>query len=526
MRKIISVIALLISTLVFSICISAEDIPFGYTVKEDGTAVIKGFDDSGYTFSGDLVIPTEIDGYTVTEISENAFRSQHGISSVKIPDTVYYIGPSAFKDCLGMSEVVIPSGVVAIDDYAFQHCTYLGALTIPDSVIFLGKYAFSECYYLSDVSLGRGLEDLYEYTFSDCKNLQQLSISDNLRNIGYSAFSGTPGCTIHYSGSKNQWDNVFFYSGNEEFLERSVVYMNSEADTQNEQEEKEIQFGYRENDDGTASITGLLSMDNNFDGPLEIPSEIDGYKVTEIYQNAFYCHENITSVIIPDTVTKISENAFYGCECLKEINFGKGVTYIGNYAFSNCESIETLVIPDNVFSLGDNVFADCGNLKEVTIGGGVTRIPDYAFSNCYKLKRVILGKNTDTIGSYAFSSCEPEYIYIPKTVTQINRYAFNDITDNTVINYDGAKALWTNISISSGNRLNRASINYNTDKDGNTTPTDNRGVAIFIPVYGIAIVVVITVIIIVLAKSERKCKNCGAKQDKSASFCTNCGKKL
>lgn len=48
-------------------------------------------------------------------------------------------------------------------------------------------------------------------------------------------------------------------------------------------------------------------------GDVSIPDEINGIKVTEIQNNAFYGNNNITSVIIPDSVTDICSQAFSSC---------------------------------------------------------------------------------------------------------------------------------------------------------------------------------------------------------------------
>ena len=52
---------------------------------------------------------------------------------------------------------------------------------------------------------------------------------------------------------------------------------------------------------------------------IEIPAEIDGVPVTEIQQSAFEKKDNITSIIIPDSVTNIGYHAFFSCDGLTSI---------------------------------------------------------------------------------------------------------------------------------------------------------------------------------------------------------------
>ena len=61
---------------------------YDYCVLDDGTAEISGYNGEG----GDIVIPSTIDGYTVTSIDDYAFWVCLSLSSVKIPETVTRIG--------------------------------------------------------------------------------------------------------------------------------------------------------------------------------------------------------------------------------------------------------------------------------------------------------------------------------------------------------------------------------------------------------------------------------------------------
>ena len=59
-------------------------------------------------------------------------------------------------------------------------------------------------------------------------------------------------------------------------------------------------FEYSVLDDGTASIKKYI---DNGSKTVDIPSTIDGYKVTEIGDDAFYDCTGLTSVTIPSSVT-------------------------------------------------------------------------------------------------------------------------------------------------------------------------------------------------------------------------------
>lgn len=85
---------------------------------------------------------------------------------------------------------------------------------------------------------------------------------------------------------------------------------------------------YEVNADGsTCTITGIGTCT---DKDLEIPSVIDGYKVTAIGKRAFAgC--KIRSVTIPGSVTKIGRLAFFLCESLKKAVFKKKFGWCVDY---------------------------------------------------------------------------------------------------------------------------------------------------------------------------------------------------
>ena len=68
-------------------------------------------------------------------------------------------------------------------------------------------------------------------------------------------------------------------------------------------------------------------------GQVIIPAEIEGAKVSEIANNAFFRNIQMTSVIIPDTVEVIGNNAFGGCIGLTSVTIPANVASIGSSAF-------------------------------------------------------------------------------------------------------------------------------------------------------------------------------------------------
>lgn len=242
-----------------------------------------------------------------------------------------------------------------------------------------------------------------------------------------------------------------------------------------------------EGNDQQVEVTGHVDG-TSVSGALVIPSKVSNgsneYKVVSIGSRAFFSCENLTSVIIPESVTSIGEfafyycdniesvtisdnvnciekQAFYGCSSLKSITIPKGVTSIeesvfqfcsglenivipqgvtsiGAGAFSVCSNIKYISIPDSVISIGQAAFSVCSNLKSIEVPERVTSIENSTFYNCSSLENVTISSNVTEIGQYAFSRCSSlNSITIPGNVTSIDCFGFaecSNLESVTVLN--------------------------------------------------------------------------------------------
>ena len=102
---------------------------------------------------------------------------------------------------------------------------------------------------------------------------------------------------------------------------------------------KEQNWDYTVNN-GTVTITGYAGDDKI----LEIPSEIGGYPVTAIANEAYAGNTDLEYVSIPNSVFIIGKDAFHGCTNLKEICISDSVSTICEGAFADCTSLAIVFI--------------------------------------------------------------------------------------------------------------------------------------------------------------------------------------
>ena len=408
------------------VTISASAETYGdyeYDVLDDGTVEITGYIGDG----GDVVIPSEINGKSVTSIGfgafntctnltsialptgvtsigNSAFECCENLTSITIPNSVTSIGSGTFSGCTSLTSITIPNSVTSIGGGAFNTCTSLTSITIPDSVTSIGENAFYSCGSLVSIKLPNGVTSIADNTFAECSNLTNVTIPDSVTNICESAFE--------------RCDNLTSVT-----IPNSVTKIGANAFC-NCTKLKNIVIPYSITEFGGNAFYGTAWFENKQkQNPLVVVNDIliDGSSAEG-------------DIVIPDGVVKIANSAFSSCYDLKSVTIPNSVTSIGNSAFSNCKSLTSITIPNSVTSIGESAFSDCTSLTSITIPNCVTRIGNEAFYKCTSLTSITIPNCVTSIGDWAFEDCTSlTSITIPNSVTSIGESAFYNCTSLTSI---------------------------------------------------------------------------------------------
>ena len=337
-------------------------------------------------------------------------------------------------------EVQIPpqidgKNITVIGERAFLYC-YSDTVILPETVTTIEPRAFAGCVYLNRMTIPSNCAVIGEGAFQDCKKLAAVMMSNSVKEIGRQAFDGTPFA---------------------ENMKEPLLILGD----------------------------GILYAYRGSDSALTLPASV---KTIGCY--AFDGHEELRSIVLPDSVQRIQTGAFSGCTALAEIQppavltelapdaltdtawfknakgdyltlgdmlvkfrgsgtvaeVPEGIRVISNGAFANNAAITTVRLPDTVEEILPGAFSNCTSLQVAELGDHITEIGSSAFSGCATLKYLRLGHQLQRLGADCFLGCPYlEEIYLPDTLGEIQPHALGysanyDRIRNSLVIYSNTEA--------------------------------------------------------------------------------------
>lgn len=348
-------------------------------------------------------------------LSPTMFARCQKLHSINLLGSHITIPEGCFGDCINLIEIDI-SKAALIKDEAFYGCQNLSVNTIPaDTLVSVSAFEKSG---VTDVII-EDISKISNRVFADCKSLKKLTINvadgptsvpsalvrgcENLQTV---VFTGrTKNLTVieaaAFKGTKNlntiSLPDTIKTIGKESFYSSGIENIHLPEDL------KQI---------GTMAFARSGLKD------IVIPN-----KTKRLREYAFLDCEELTEVVLPDSITKIPSGIFEKCYSLKTVN-ASNVDTACDYAFYGCKNLETFdfsklqsldfmafaytgirkaVFSDKFSELGVSAFYSCKNLQTVDMKNcKIQEIPYQCFCCCESLKNVQLPQDVTVFDSDCF----------------------------------------------------------------------------------------------------------------------------
>lgn len=173
-----------------------------------------------------------------------------------------------------------------------------------------------------------------------------------------------------------------------------------------------------------------------------IPPEIYGVKVTTIAYRAFY-NQNVTKVVVPETVTRIEDEAFSCCVNLKDLELPMNLEYVGSEVIylSGIDTAFKEAKKEGYLQLGSCIFQSYYDTSTA--------------EKMLKETKVKIGDDITVIATGAFHHDKCLSFDLPKTIKYIGASAFSNrflktrkVVDN--VGYEDKYGLYSNMEVDIG----------------------------------------------------------------------------
>ncbi|MBP3842316.1 MAG: leucine-rich repeat protein [Prevotella sp.] len=340
-----------------------------------------------------IVVPSVITygskEYTVIGVCSTAFNRTTEVYSVKLPETIRFIGANAFDYCVNLESINIPSQVKIIEPHTFYFCHFnLKSIHLPENIETIGYGAFRDCKNLTEINIPGRCREIEEEAFLGCEKLGKLIIEDGTEPLQLSFTSEIPINTFsttedgddllpHLRGQFGDCPLYHIYLGRN--IKYPTLYYSRSRKIRPfppfERCSKYTQYsttGYNfwgprlstlEFGEGLTEIADSLFTGDNasIDGKIEFPKSLQkiGKYAFAGALNIYFDYQDEKNVnkrlVLPENIQSVGYCAFRG-DNIEELILPNTALTIEGGAFAN-NKIRELIIPSSVINL-DGAFGD------------------------------------------------------------------------------------------------------------------------------------------------------------------------
>ena len=369
----------------------------GYTYEYDSPYVVDTLSEGREEnhVERKLVIPSDVDGISITCICRNAFANRTNLEEVVVPDSVGVIGSKAFSGCISLQKVNLPQREIQIAEDAFEETSigktcdggawYLGrhfmkaekdiqgVFRIEEGTLSIADCAFSACVRIEKIVLPNSVRTIGRKAFAGCAGLKEIVMPETMGALGAGAFLGCnslrkiviPQGILHLERAVLQNCTSLLEVSLPDTLESISFDCFRNTELMNEFQKGEAEALY--------IGKWLICIRSDFEGKLVIKEETVGsadcYCVPEGDKQ-----RRLSAVVFPKTMRYIGMETFCRCADLKCVHLPEGILSVGKGTFRDCTNLKNIVIPESVQNVEEWAFMGCGSLESITFLSARTKI--------------------------------------------------------------------------------------------------------------------------------------------------------
>lgn len=415
---------------------------FYYYLNENGVTCSL----SGVTDKTDIVqIPSVINNYPVTKISEKAFAGNEILQIAVIPSTITEIDETSFEDCINLKNVYYSSsfdqwemieGIEYIEAAVRYNFEIVQDDEIPPEEVKVNNIRHGDQKIVFSFDLPED-SDFYKLVFeTESEDVNVTSVREDC----FAVLNLINGVSYRFT------------------VKTQDIYGNISEGIEVEAEAGELPFS-GVTDDGfvyelclnESELSGtsykILKYEmseeekNKESVSVTIPDVIHDVFVTDIASECFADVSNITEIVIPASVINIEEHTLELPSLARIIVSEENKVYYtnanGNILYCKTGNQKNLI----------KVLSSVSGVLDFT-GTQISEISSYCFAGCSKITKVILPQRLLRIYSNSFSNCKIlNTVIMPYTVRKIGKDIFENCPKFTVCYYTGTEKQLAKISI-------------------------------------------------------------------------------
>jgi uncharacterized repeat protein (TIGR02543 family) len=424
-----------------------------------------------------IMIPSEYNGFPVTEISDFAFEANSTLVSVILPEgsQIHTIGRGAFNSMPLLREVVLGPSVTTIRDEAFKNAYALRELNIPAEVTRLGTNVLTGAESIRKVTVQPSNNALgsvsgipnFKYLFGGISfntpanlpipaSLQTVAITEGATAVPTDFFRDLPNITeasIPASVTSVGF-TVLFGATNLRTLRWTFTSTSQSTNGQNAYLSYAFGANYGTNSNVPAGLSSVI---------------INETASTRLPNGAFFNIGSLTSIEIPQNIVSIGDSAFahaaINTSRLQYIDLPENLTTIETFAFGRNSSLLELYLPDSVTTIGTQIIYETNALTKLSFNHdslpsasrffryffGGTSVAGGGLMPTASLKEVeVRGTPTTLAANFFRLFTFIETVYLPSTITTIGNEAFRDMTNLKQIQVTGEEVEANKVILPSG----------------------------------------------------------------------------